>query len=87
MNIPKKIVNKIIKMHSLQKESESWFKENEPDIHILWDDLEITDEPDGEYQGRNIWIVQYCNEWSEPERGELYIKISEDKYLKIFFYL
>lgn len=89
MNIPKKIVNKIMKIYSLQKEVESWFRENESSTHVLWDDIEITDKPKGEDQGKDIWTIQYCNEWlsSKPTTGEMYIKISEDKYLKIFFYL
>lgn len=87
MHIPKKIVNKIMKIQSLQKDVESWFEENEPNTHILWDDIEITNKPRGEYQGSNEWLVQHCDEWGEPNHGRIYIKISEDKYLKIFFYL
>lgn len=73
MHIPKKIVNKMMKIQSLQKDVERWFEENEPDTHILWDDIEITNKP-REYQGSNSGLCNIVMNGRALTTEAIYIK-------------
>lgn len=91
MIVPKKIVDKIIKMQTLRQEIATWFNDNDDDDPyqdgMYTDQMQIVDEPKGDKECDGKYCDQHGpvvpgGDWFY---GNCYYKLYNGKYLKVPF--